>query len=381
MSLPGRPEGEYQSAPHEGAPVSGEALLRVEGLVKHFPVRRGVLGRIRGAVRAVDGVSLEIGRGETLGVVGESGCGKSTLGRLVLRLIEPSGGRIVFAGRDLASLDAGALRAERRAMQIIFQDPYSSLNPRMTVGQTLAEPLMLHGLHTGRHRERVGELLRTVGLAPEHAARYPHEFSGGQRQRIGIARALAVEPRLIVCDEAVSALDVSVQAQVVNLLQDLQRRFGIAYLFIAHDLAVVKHIADRIAVMYLGRIVESAAKRTLFAAPRHPYTQALLAAIPVPEPGSERQRVLVGGDVPSPLDPPSGCRFHTRCAHARALCSERDPALEAEAGHAVACHFWREIAAPAAPAQERAPTPARERLERLQSAFILPRPSSLEQAP
>ena len=361
--------------------MSGEALLRVEGLVKHFTVRRGWLGRVRGAVRAVDGVSFEIGRGETLGVVGESGCGKSTLGRLALRLIEPTAGRVVFDGQDLASLDAAALRAQRRAMQIIFQDPYSSLNPRMTVGQTLAEPLMLHGLHRGRHPERVAELLRIVGLASEHAERYPHEFSGGQRQRIGIARALAVEPKLIVCDESVSALDVSVQAQVVNLLQDLQRRFGIAYLFIAHDLAVVKHIATRIAVMYLGRVVESADKRALFATPRHPYTRALLAAIPLPEPGLGRERALLGGDVPSPLNPPSGCRFHTRCPYARALCSEQDPPLESDNDHAVACHFWREIEAPAAIAGPRSATPARLRLERLQSAFIPSRSPLLEPAP
>jgi oligopeptide/dipeptide ABC transporter ATP-binding protein len=345
------------------------ALIEVEGLAKHFPVRRGVFGRPRAAVRAVDGVSLRIAAGETLGVVGESGCGKSTLGRLVLRLIEPSAGRVRFDGRDLGELDAGALRAQRRAMQIIFQDPYASLNPRMTVGQTLAEPLALHGLHPGRHAERVAELLHTVGLAGEHAQRYPHEFSGGQRQRIGIARALAVEPRLIVCDEAVSALDVSVQAQVVNLLLDLQRRFGLAYLFIAHDLAVVRHIAARIAVMYLGRIVEVGETDALFAAPRHPYTRALLGAIPLPEPGRARERPVLAGELPSPMAPPSGCHFHTRCPHARPLCSQRAPELEALGTHAVACHIWREL--PASRVLPPVPqTLARQRLLTLQSAFV-----------
>jgi oligopeptide transport system ATP-binding protein len=341
-------------------------LLEVDGLVKHFPVRRGLFGRVSGAVRAVDGVSFTLAAGQTLGVVGESGCGKSTLGRLVLRLIEPSAGRVRFDGTDLGLLDDAALRQRRREMQVIFQDPFSSLDPRMTVGQILAEPLLLHGLHRGRHGARVTDLLHTVGLGAEHAQRYPHEFSGGQRQRIGIARALAVEPKLIVCDEPVSALDVSVQAQVVNLLQDLQQCFGMAYVFIAHDLAVVRHIATQVAVMYLGRIVERADKRALFSAPRHPYTQALLSAIPVPEPGAARQRILLAGDVPSPMAPPAGCHFHTRCIHAEPRCAQSAPALIDNDGHAVACHRWMEITAPPSLRAAASPNP---RLTQLQSAF------------
>jgi oligopeptide/dipeptide ABC transporter ATP-binding protein len=332
-----------------------QPLLRAERLVKHFK-----------AVRAVDDISFELFPGETLALVGESGCGKSTTGRVLLRLIEPTSGRVWFREHDLFKLSMEKMRSLRREMQIIFQDPYGSLNPRMTVRDMLAEPLFLHKLKPGRERERVAELLRLVGLGPEHAGRYPHEFSGGQRQRIGIARALAVEPRLIVCDEPVSALDVSIQAQVINLLQDLQRRFGLTYLFIAHDLAVVKHIATRVAVMYLGKIVELADKRALFAEPRHPYTHALLSAIPVPDPSLKRKRVVLQGDVPSPYHPPSGCRFRTRCAYARERCTSEEPPLTAEQGHAVACHFWREIEPFTSGGYL---TPVNERLSRLQAAF------------
>jgi oligopeptide/dipeptide ABC transporter ATP-binding protein len=339
-----------------------EPLLRAERLVKHFPVRTGLFGRARGAVQAVDDISFELHPGETLALVGESGCGKSTAGKLLLRLLEPTAGRVFFQGRNISSLEERAMRSLRREMQVIFQDPYGSLNPRMTVGDMLEEPLRLHGLHKGRERERTRELLGLVGLAPDHAQRYPHEFSGGQRQRIGIARALAVEPRLIVCDEPVSALDVSIQAQVINLLQDLQRRFGLAYVFIAHDLAVVKHIATRVAVMYLGKIVELTDKAALFAEPRHPYTRALLSAIPVPDPVLNRNRVVLQGDVPSPYNPPSGCRFRTRCPYARPLCSTQVPVLE----NGVACHFWKEIEPFAAVSQL---TAVNERLLRLQAAF------------
>jgi peptide/nickel transport system ATP-binding protein/oligopeptide transport system ATP-binding protein len=341
------------------------SLLQVENIAKHFALKRGLFGR--DTVRAVDGVSFEMGAGETLALVGESGCGKSTVGRLILRLIEPTAGSVRFAGHDLYKLGDDEMRVMRRRLQIVFQDPYASLNPRMTVGQMLAEPLALHQLvPPERRRERVVELLELVGMSAHHAQRYPHEFSGGQRQRIGIARALAVEPQLIVCDEPVSALDVSIQAQVINLLRDLQQRLGLSYLFIAHDLAVVKHIANRVAVMYLGKIVELAQTETLFAAPRHPYTQALLSAIPVPVPHAQRQRNVLQGDLPSPLKPPSGCTFHPRCPYGVEVCKTMVPALEQADGHAVACHRWREIAAPPSPVSVAAGNPV---LERLQQAF------------
>jgi len=322
---------------------SNDTLLRVDDLVMHFPIYRGVIQRQVGAVRAVDGVSFEVKRGETLGLVGESGCGKSTTGRTILQLYKPTGGQVHFEGVDLVNLKGEGLRQMRRKMQMIFQDPYASLNPRMTVEQIVGEPLMVHNVATGKEiQERVAHLLEIVNLNPAFAGRYPHEFSGGQRQRIGVARALALQPSFIICDEPISALDVSIQAQIVNLLEELQAQFNLTYLFIAHDLSMVRHISKRVAVMYLGVIVELADRDELYRKPLHPYTQALLSAVPIPDPVADamRKRTILEGDVPSPANPPSGCRFRTRCPIAEAKCAESRPEFrEITPGHFVACFF------------------------------------------
>jgi oligopeptide/dipeptide ABC transporter ATP-binding protein len=322
---------------------AGEEILRLEGIVKYFPIRTGLFRKETGRVHAVDNVDLTLTAGETLGLVGESGCGKSTLARTIIKLLEPTAGQIIFNGRDITSYTRRQMREVRREMQIVFQDPYASLNPRMTVREIVAEPLRIHGMYRGAQgRSRVNELLRTVGLSPEHGNRFPHEFSGGQRQRIGFARALALNPQLLVLDEPVSALDVSIRAQVVNLLESLQREFGLTYIFVAHDLSLVRHVADRVAVMYLGKIVELGTRQQVYETPTHPYTQALLSAVPIEDPAlrGKRERIVLTGDVPSPANPPSGCRFRTRCWKAQPICAEEEPALVDRGGaHPSACHF------------------------------------------
>ncbi|HTM08361.1 MAG TPA: dipeptide ABC transporter ATP-binding protein [Verrucomicrobiae bacterium] len=317
------------------------SLLEVHNLKKYFPVGGGLFSSRKGEVRAVDGVDLTVEEGETLGIVGESGCGKSTLGRTILRLIEPTAGEVRFEGKDLLKLSARDLRRMRREMQIIFQDPYASLNPRMRVGEIVGEGLEIHKLARGRQkRERVMELLHQVGLRPDHYDRYPHEFSGGQRQRIGIARALAVKPRFIVADEPVSSLDVSIQAQIINLLQELQQKMHLTYFFISHDLRVVEHLSHRVAIMYLGKIVEIAPSATIYSDAKHPYTRALLSAVPLPDPERKKERIMLQGDVPSPVNPPSGCSFHPRCAYRETVCDQVEPELESADGHGVSCHVF-----------------------------------------
>ncbi|GAB4213086.1 MAG: dipeptide ABC transporter ATP-binding protein [Roseiflexaceae bacterium] len=337
--------GVHTDSPAPAAGAIQGPLLEVKNLVKHFPIKGGLLRRTVATVRAVDGVSFHVQPGETLGIVGESGCGKTTTGRTILRLENATGGSVMFQGQDVLKASPRQLKTLRRDLQIVFQDPYASLNPRMTIGESIAEGLVIHKIGSPKERtERVQQVLATVGLHRNHTNRFPHEFSGGQRQRIGIARALVMNPKLIVCDEPVSALDVSIQAQVLNLLRRLQQEFGLTYLFIAHNLSVVEHISDRVGVMYLGKMVELAKSETLFREPRHPYTKALISAIPATAPGVKRERIILQGDVPSPINPPSGCRFHPRCWMAREICKTDEPAFEEkEPGHWSACHFAHEV--------------------------------------